>query len=404
MPERKDFQVQVSDRKQAEPIATQTDSSTKCDFQSQANITRESVSIALQTIKEEVAMPNIPNSAPQIPAKKRKLSSTSSASSRNLDRPTQATRKSSRKQLADVESGDHVKNLQDAVDEKILNSEIYKIYCRNEDPKEAIKQIRELKTCIYFEQSTAEALAEDKLKRESEKTLSKILKLKTADDSKFIKITQYVNCGNGYVLNKVNENLYYAFKYRFTKIKMLLPNGYEFWHVSNIEGGPGLSKWYRAESTSLNGVVLLAQLNVMGITESVIQKLQYNLERETRKIQWSHFAFGVLKGNEKSLFPSYTCPSFAFEFFEEKTRTTKIVKASLQLTHLVGSSRSQESFKTYHGKSTRPLKNAGRPKEEIEEMKQEAKKAVLMEFFKERFGFTEFNDLYVDELHRSIGI
>jgi len=27
-----------------------------------------------------------------------------------------------------------------------------------------------------------------------------------------------------------------------------------------------------------------------------------------------------------------------------------------------------------------------------------------MEFFKERFGFTEFNDLYVDELHRSMGI
>ena len=48
---------------------------------------------------------------------------------------------------------------------------------------------------------------------------------------------------------------------------MLIPNGYEFWYVSNIEGGPGLSKWYRAESTSLYGVALLAQLNVMGIKE-----------------------------------------------------------------------------------------------------------------------------------------
>merc|ERR1711917_169738 len=114
MPERKDFQVQVSDRKQVEPIATQTDSSTKCDFQSQANIPRESVSIETQTIKKEIVMPNIPNSAVQIPAKKRKLSSTSSASSRNLDPPTQPTRN----QIADVGSGDHVKNLQDAVDEK----------------------------------------------------------------------------------------------------------------------------------------------------------------------------------------------------------------------------------------------------------------------------------------------
>ena len=127
MPERKDFQVQINGQKQAEPIATQTDNSTKSDFQSQANIPPESVSIEVQTIKEEIAMPNIPNSAAQTPAKKRKLSSTSSASSRNLDRPTQGTRKSNHNQLADVGSGDHVKSVQEPVDEKILNSEIYKI-------------------------------------------------------------------------------------------------------------------------------------------------------------------------------------------------------------------------------------------------------------------------------------
>ena len=401
MPERKDFQVQTNDRKQAEPIATQTDSSTKCDFQSQANIPRESASIETQTIKEEVAMQNIPNSAPQISAKKRKLSSTSSASSRNLDRPTQATRKSSRNQQADVGSGDHVKNLQNAVDEKILNSEIYKIYCQNEDPKEAIKQIRELKTCIYFEKCPQTGLAEDDLKRESEKTLNKLWKLKPVDDSKFIKIKKYVDCENGYNLYNLNDKMRDVFIYRFTKIKMLLSNGYEFWYVSNIEDGPGLSKWYRAESTSQNGVTLLAQLNVMGITESVIQKLQNNVEREARKIQWFQFAFDVLKENMELLFPSYINPRCAFEFVEAKTKTTKVVNATLRLSH--GLSGAWETFKTYHGESTRPLKKAGRPNEEIEEMKKEAKKAALMEFFKERFGFTEFKDLYVDELQRSIG-
>ena len=133
-------------------------------------------------------MPNIPNSAASVPAKKRKLSSTSSASSKNLDRPTQATRQSSRNQLADVGSDHPVKNVQDAVDEAILNSEIYKIYCRNEDPKEAIKQIRELKTCIYLYPATRAILAEDALKRESEKTLNKLWKSEPLDGSKFIKI------------------------------------------------------------------------------------------------------------------------------------------------------------------------------------------------------------------------
>jgi len=313
-------------------------------------------------------MPNIPNSAASVPAKKRKLSSTSPASSRNLDPPTQPTRN----QLADVGSGDHVKNVQDAADEKILNSEIYKIYCRNEDPKKAIKQIRELKTCIYFEQSTQPALAEDDLKRESEKTLNELWKFEPVDDSKFIKIKKYLALTH---IFELNNKMYHAFNDRFTKIKMLLPNGYEFWYVSNIEGGPGLSTWYRAESTRLNGVRLLAQLNVMGITESVIQKLQYNLEKEARKIQWFNFAFDVLSGNLRSLFSSYTYPLFGFECVDAKTKTTKVVNATLRLSHRDEPSHPRKIFKTYHGKSTRPLKKIRRPKEEIEEMKQEAKKS-----------------------------
>ena len=40
-PERKDVQVQTNGPKQSEPIATQTENSPKCDFQSQANIQRE---------------------------------------------------------------------------------------------------------------------------------------------------------------------------------------------------------------------------------------------------------------------------------------------------------------------------------------------------------------------------
>ena len=61
-------------------------------------------------------------------------------------------------------------------------------------------------------------------------------------------------------------------------------------------------------------------------------------------------------------------------------------------------------FKTYHGRSTRPLKKTRQPKNEKEIMEKEAKKAVLIEVFRERLKFTEFNDLCVDELGRPIDI
>ena len=71
--ERKDFQVQTCFRQQGEIIATQTDISPRC------NIERESDSISERTVKQEIAMPNIPNSVAQIPVKKRKLSKQPSA-------------------------------------------------------------------------------------------------------------------------------------------------------------------------------------------------------------------------------------------------------------------------------------------------------------------------------------
>ena len=58
-------------------------------------------------------------------------------------------------------------------------------------------------------------------------------------------------------------------------------------------------------------------------------------------------------------------------------------------------------LKSYVGKSTRPLKKKF-PKKEKEEMKNEAKKAALIECFKDRFGFTEFNDITIDVFHRPI--
>ena len=59
---------------------------------------------------------------------------------------------------------------------------------------------------------------------------------------------------------------------------------------------------------------------------------------------------------------------------------------------------------SYQGKSTRRVTRKQKSEDELTqekvEMKEEAKKAALMECFRERFGFTEFNDMVFDELHR----
>ena len=73
-PERKDFQAQAYFQSRGETMATQTDSSAKCDFQVQTNIERENVSLPELIVKQEIVMPNIPNSVAGIAKKKRKLS------------------------------------------------------------------------------------------------------------------------------------------------------------------------------------------------------------------------------------------------------------------------------------------------------------------------------------------
>ena len=64
--------------------------------------------------------------------------------------------------------------------------------------------------------------------------------------------------------------------------------------------------------------------------------------------------------------------------------------------------------KRYHGKSTRRLTRKQKPEEVLqqnrEEMTKEAEKAAFEKCFRERFGFTEFNDIVIDELNRPINI
>ena len=90
-----------------------------------------------------------------------------------------------------------------------------------------------------------------------------------------------------------------------------------------------------------------------------------------------------------------------YDVQESKTSEAVVVNVSLRIDTIDYNSGSRRTIKSYHGISTRPLKKR-RPKNEKEKMTNEAKKAALMECFKDRFGFTEFNDIVIDYLHRPI--
>ena len=168
--------------------------------------------------------------------------------------------------------------------------------------------------------------------------------------------------------------------------------------------GPGRSKWYRAESFNQHKADHLAQLNVMGITKSAIDKLQYlhYLKKKSEKISWFDFAYDAVQRNADILFPIERYPRFVFKILEAKTDTTMDVNASMQFKTYDRDTMIWTTLEAYHGKSTRSLKRTRQPKNEKEIMEKEAKKAALVQFYKERFGFNKFDDCCVDELCRPI--
>ena len=124
---RKDFECQTNIQLEKKSITIQTNSLPKKDFQVQVN--RQALPLPVQTMKEEISMPNIPNSGGQAHSKKRKLSS--------ISRPSTSTTPS--ESINEVSSSSSLSIVNDAstsntsgtverntdVDESILNSEVY---------------------------------------------------------------------------------------------------------------------------------------------------------------------------------------------------------------------------------------------------------------------------------------
>ena len=270
-------------------------------------------------------MPNIPNSAGQTQSKKRKLSTNSSVCTTpiNID----SNNIHSVRQTIPNGSGDQSKNEHS---DGILNSEVYKIYCRHSNPKEAMKEIKKLKTCFQFEEPSWVLPNEADLKRAYEKTLEKLW---SHGPSKWIQIKKFLNDEieendimkvevpftessiSSSQLNdikhwNVQHNIWYIIQRAYTRIKMLLPHGYEYFFVENFESGPGVSKWYR--EVTLNpawdpytddGLKLL-KLNMFGLTNSMINQYHYEdyIKKITVKIPWFDYAYKFLQYETSKFF------------------------------------------------------------------------------------------------------
>ena len=289
-------------KQQGRPISTQTDSSIKCDFQAQADIPRENESIAVQTIKEEIAMPNLPSSVAQTPAKKRKMSSVSTSGSTSTNNavidltlpqnpiPDESGDGLNNQQASVGSNSDRMSNKQADLDDEILNSQVYKIYRQNEDPKEAMKQIKEMNTCLGFRQPKKPFPAEEDFKRACEKTLKKLWEIEPRlRDSKFTKIKKYIDENTKYALHKLDTGMEEMIYDCFTIIRMIIPNGYEFWYVANFEKGINASSWFRVESSKEDSTYYLAELNVMGITRASLRFSTWQLHKQVlnSKLVWS---------------------------------------------------------------------------------------------------------------------
>merc|ERR1712131_554171 len=121
------------------------------------------------------------------------------------------------------------------------------------------------------------------------------------------------------------------------------------------------------------------------------------------KITWMKFADTLVHQKARCFLPD-THKSGAsvvdYDVKESKNCDTIVVEVTLRFNFYNYVDGSKTTLKSYHGKSARLLKKKKRQKNEKEEMTNEAKKAALIECFKDRFGFTQFNDIFVDDLHR----
>ena len=178
----------------------------------------------------------------------------------------------------------------------VENSEVRKIYCRYEDPKNAIEKIKELKNCLSVHEPQQNQDVESFIQSENQfqletsvKTIWRFFGLTTIPNKDF---SPDLNAIKSFINGPFGEYLEYdkildAFKLISqccTTIKMIQPYGYEYWIVRDFEKGPEISKWYHGQAIDVSTAEKLAFLNLAGI------KIPEVGEKGRRWHQWTDFA------------------------------------------------------------------------------------------------------------------
>ena len=167
----------------------------------------------------------------------------------------------------------------------VVNSEVYKIYWQEEDPKNAIEKIKKLKNCLLIHEPKTQNNQDIDT---GVKTIWNFFGLSTPFSKEFSTELKIVK---SFVVNQfgdLGDKYLDAFKLISqctTTIKMIQPNGYEYWIVKDFEKGRGISKWYRGHACESVAAENLAFLNLAGITVPAIDLEQLN------SIRFNHDAY-----------------------------------------------------------------------------------------------------------------
>ena len=201
-------------------------------------------------------------------------------------------------------------NVEPNIDESILNSEIYQIYWRAEDSWEAQKKISVHRNCVLFETAKGQdpnSMTEEVLKSLCKSSLKKLWK-EESGETKFERLKKFID---GTIEDEVLSYMREIFNYNFTKIQIVNPNGYEYFYVRHFKIGHHnrrfemryqnvyRAEWYRAVSYESGKAQRLAQLRVLGITNSTLDQLQLNhyLTKNSTNMKWSDLAHRVINGD-----------------------------------------------------------------------------------------------------------
>lgn len=278
------------------------------------------------------------------------VAQTDTATTHEIPLQTNDGTKSKKRKISSVSDSTSVTTEQSTIDPSILKSEVYKIYKQHKDPREAMKQIKALKNCILFEEAKVPLPTEAELESIFDDALKELW---TFSSTKFMAIQRFIQgATKEYIKDDYYEGCLSAdgklddvINDCFTRIKILLPTGIEYWYIKNFENGADGAKWYRGFSPSYfihdddwayPGESIgdrIAVLNIIGLTNSMMNRiyLQHFRVKDSCEPCWYEFAVNFLDQNLKSLFPDENLQGWTFAFKETKTESLIEINATLRI-------------------------------------------------------------------------